>query len=149
MSRLKSFLFPVDHTEEIVRIIHSPSMVENGTVSMGAFQLTTFADGTPEEYLSVWRIKYRIPTRKNAKRIRARKEGDSLFGYASLMVSDVNGISNFSCKARVLRNDPNPTQYHVGIYYSLNGNPVSGECYDPDFMLLTLELAARCNIKRL
>lgn len=135
-------LTPVGDDEEIARLIYTPSMIEDDCVSFGAFILGRLKSGKDEEYLSVWRTKYRLPTKKKAKKVKPRQPGDVLYGYASLTVGDVHGIENDSCVAMVLNKDKDTEQYHVGIYYTLNGIPLNGASEDPDFLMLAMDLAA-------
>lgn len=128
-------LFDVDETEEVARILFAPSMVKGDRVTAGAFALTILASGDEEEYLSVWRTKFRIPTRDNVK-FKPREKGDSLFGYAQLLVSTIHKQDIANCQARVKRDSPNQNAYHVGVYYTLNSKLIVGKHMPKELLLL-------------
>ncbi len=135
--------YRVDEAEEIARILFEPSMLEGADrISRNAFFLERLKSGNWEDYLSVWRTLYRVPTRENAGRIKPRKPLDRLYGYATLDVGTVQSAGEgLQVDAQVYRTDRDPKAYHVGIYYTLNDEPVKGECDDVDFMELTMILA--------
>lgn len=141
---MASDLYEVDEIEEIARILFEPSMVErDDRISHNAFFLERMNSGDWEKYLSVWRTLYRVPTRDNAKTIKARRPGDKLYGYGTLSVRVVHSAGiGLDAEARVYRESKNPKAYHVGIFYTLDQKPIKGECDDPDFLELTMNLAA-------
>lgn len=132
MKQSGSNLIQVDDDEHVARIIFSPSMVVDGELTFTAFCLVKLASGTPEDYLSVWRTKLKTPAKDNVT-FRPRKPEDSLYGYADLHVKKCHEISHegYSGLVRVKSKD----HFHAGIYYTKDGTPVVGECYDPDFMI--------------
>lgn len=129
-------LFDVDESEDVARIIFAPSMVKDDRVTINAFALTILPSGDEEEYLSVWRTKYRIPSRENVN-FKPRTEGDNLYGYAKLSVSTIHQQDIANCKARVKRQSVKQDAYHVGIYYTLNSELIIGK-YMPKELLLLL-----------
>lgn len=133
-------LFDVDETEEVARILFAPSMVKGGRVTAMAFALTILASGDDEEYLSVWRIKIRVPNRENAN-FPPREKNDTLYGYAVLTVAMIHkqDIANFT--ARVKRKSRNPNTHHVGIYYTLNSKQIIGKHMPPGLLLLLGRIA--------
>lgn len=133
-------LYDVDETEEVARILFSPSMVSEGRISRSAFFLERLDSGDWEDYLSVWRTLYKIPSRDNVK-FPPRKTGDDLYGYASLKVSTIHAQNILGCKAIVRRMSKNERHYHVGIFYQLFEKPIIGKCDSPHFMALTMALA--------
>lgn len=128
-------LFDVDEAEDVARILFTPSMVKGDRVTAGAFALTILASGDEEEYLSVWRTKFRIPTRDNVK-FKPREKEDSLFGYAQLSVSTIHKQDVANCKAIVKRDSPKENAYHVGVYYTLNEIQIVGKHMPKELLLL-------------
>ncbi len=140
MSDKSKELFDVDEAEDVARILFAPSMVKGDRVTASAFALTILASGDEEEYLSVWRTKYRIPTRENVS-FKPRKEGDSLFGYAKLSVSTIHKQDIANCKARVKRQSPKPSAYHVGVFYTLDSKQIVGVQMPKELILLLSRLS--------
>lgn len=132
--------YDVDESEEVARILFSPSMVCGERISRNAFFLERLKSGVWEKYLSVWRTLYKIPTRENVT-FSPRIAGDEVYGYATLIVGTIHSQNILDCMARVRRNVKNEKHYHVGVYYELSSQPVVGECDDPSFMALTMALA--------
>lgn len=134
-------LLTLDEEEKIARIIFAPSMILDGRISPSAFFLSVMKDGTIEEYISVWRLALKIPSRQTV-RFAPRKSGDSLYGYARLEVADCHHtvVRDYGCRVKV--NPRSPNQYHAGIYYTGYAPASVGECSDPIFMMLASRLAA-------
>lgn len=133
-------LYDVNESEEVARILFSPTMVSEGRISRNAFFLEKLKSGKWEPYLSVWRTKFRVPSEDNVK-FPPRTPGDELYGYATLTVATIHAQDLTDCKARVKRNVKDCNYYHVGVYYTLNDMPIVGECDEPEFMALTKALA--------
>ena len=135
--------YDVDENEEIARILFEPSMIEDDDrISRNAFFLERLPSGKWEKYLSVWRTRYKVPTRENAKDIKPRKPLDKLFGYGTLNVGFVHfACIDLSVTAKVWRTKPNEEEHHVGIFYTLKEEPIIGESDNPDFIELTMILA--------
>lgn len=133
-------LYDVDDTEEVARVLFSPTMANEGRISRNAFFLEKLKSGKWESYLSVWRTKFRIPSKENVT-FPPRNPDDELYGYATIMVETIHNQDILGCIARVKGNSKDCNHYHVGIYYTLNAEPVVGECDDPGFMALTKALA--------
>ena len=128
----------IDDIENIARVLYSPLLVEDGVVSASAFHLRNLK--RPEEYVSVFRHDYVIPTLKNTSFIRV-PEDNEMYGYALLNVGKCRGISFKEIKTEVLPhpNEKNPS--HAGIHYNKGNETIKGICIDPDFMIITQMLA--------
>ncbi len=137
---MASKLYDVDESEEVARVLFSPTMVNEGRVSRNAFFLEKLKSGKWEPYLSVWRTKFLTPTKENVT-FPPRNPGDELYGYATIDVETIHNQDILDCSARVKRNSKDCNHYHVGVYYTLNSTPIVGECDDPGFMALTKALA--------
>lgn len=133
-------LYDVDESEEVARILFSPSMVNEERISRNAFFLELLNSGEWEDYLSVWRTLYRVPTRKNVN-FPPRTLGDEVYGYATLKVGTIHAQDVLDCTARVKRMTKKEDHYHVGIFYELSARPIVGKCDSPSFMALTMALA--------
>lgn len=135
--------YDVDESEEIARVLFSPSMIDgDDRISRNAFFLERLPSGDWDEYLSVWRTLYKIPTRENASFINPRTSRDKLFGYGTLTVKGVHSsYEDLKVSAKVYRTKSNPKEFHVGIFYTLDEVPIKGECHDADFIELTMNLA--------
>lgn len=131
--------------EAIGRLVFSPSMVVDNRLSPTAFKLRILNSG-PEEYVSVWRIDYVIPTRENA--IRAPKDNE-LFGYASIKAGECR---NITLGGIVVEVKPHPTKtypFHAGIHFYKAGIPIKGACEEPGFIGVSKILANRCTLVRI
>lgn len=133
-------LYDIDESEEVARILFSPTMVQEGRISRNAFFLEQLHNGRWETYLSVWRTLHKIPTRENVT-FPPRTPGDEVFGYATLNVGTIHSQDRMNCTARVKRNVPKEDHYHVGIYYELAQQPIVGQCDAVSFIALTMALA--------
>lgn len=135
--------YDVDDSEEIARILFTPSMIDGGDrISRNAFFLERLPSGKWESYLSVWRTLYKRPSRENASFIKPRKPADKLFGYGTLSVGFVHSSDKgLDASAKVYRTKSNPEEHHIGIFYTLNDLPIKGSCDDLDFLELTTILA--------
>jgi hypothetical protein len=134
----------IDESEDIARIIFSPSMVEEGKVSASAFFMDDLKSG-PEEYVSVWRLGRRVPTKDNVK-FSPRHDGDTLVGYATLNVSACHKIDFTECKASIKPHPSKQNPAHAGIHYTKGACRLIGKCQDPDFLMLTTILANMCTL---
>lgn len=140
-----SYFQVIDDKEDIGRIIFAPSMVCDDKVSPSAFYMVQLKNGNPEDYVSVWRLALKTPSRDNVK-FPPRNPEDSLFGYASLKVRDCHTASFNNHKCSIMVNPNSPNQFHAGIYYSNGDMPIIGRCYEPSFLLLTSYLAEKSEL---
>jgi hypothetical protein len=134
----------IDESEDIARIIFSPSMIEDGKVSASAFFMDDLMSG-PEEYVSVWRLKYRVPSMDNVK-FSPRHDGDKLVGYATLNVSACHKTDYIECKAHIKPHPSKRNSAHAGIHYTKGACRIIGKCQNPDFLMLTTILANICTL---
>lgn len=128
----------IDDKEEIARVIFSPFMVEDGDVSPSAFNLRNLTP--PEEYVSVFRHNYFVPTVENIQRITPPKD-NIIYGYARLIVGICRHISYKDILINVLSHSSHRSPYHAGIHFSKSGIDVKGKCEDPDFLIVRRMLA--------
>jgi hypothetical protein len=139
--------YAVDESEEVARILFSPSMVVEDRISRNAFFLERLKSGAWEDYLSVWRTLYKMPSKNNVA-IPPRTEGDSVYGFASLTVATIHAQDCLNCSARVYRMSKEERHFHVGVFYELLGNPIVGKCDAPAFMALTMALANEAKLNK-
>ncbi len=131
-------------SEDIARILFSPSMLEDGRIAPSAFFLCDLPNG-PESYISVWRSTYQRPSPENVT-FKARKAGDSLAGYALISVSDCLATCHGDYTTEV-RPHPNPKlPVHAGIHISKGVIPVKGACYEPGYVMLATMIAHKCSL---
>ena len=124
--------------ENIARGILSPKMVEDGDVSPSAFFLRDLKPR--EEYVSVSRHNYIIPTPEYLSKIRVPK-GNTLYGYALINVGICRAITHKDILIDVLSHPSPQDPFHAGIHYSKSGNAIKGACADPDFIIVAGMLA--------
>lgn len=129
----------IDETEPISRILFCPSMVDNGRVSPTAFELDELERG-PENYVSLFLLNIFSPTKENCAKLRARKEGDVLYGYATSVINKCSGITYDDIVLSFKRHDRN-TAGHIGLHYSKGSKAIKGKCIDPSFLILTKLIA--------
>lgn len=137
--------YEIDEKEEIARVVFAPSMINGDRVSSTAFELVDEINGSPEDYLSVWRTLIRIPSHKTVK-FPPRTPGDKLYGYATLNTKEVNDINYDGCTSHVWSEIPHKNNFHVGIYYELDGNPVAGRSNDLRMDMVTSILASKSQL---
>ena len=131
-------------SEDIARILFSPSMLENDRIAPSAFFLCDLPGG-PESYISVWRSTYLCPSPENVT-FKARKAGDSLAGYALISVSDCLATCHRDYTTEV-RPHPSPKfPAHAGIHVSKGAIPVIGACYEPGYVMLATMIAHKCSL---
>ena len=131
----------IDETEPITRVLFCPSMVDNGRVSPTAFELDNLDRG-PEKYVSLFLLNIFIPTKDNCAILRARKEGDELYGYATSVISKCSGITYDDIVLNFKRHDRN-TAGHIGLHYSKGEKAIKGKCIDPSFIIITKMIASQ------
>ena len=90
MSEIQLPLQNITDEENIARVILSPMMVEDDEVSPSAFFLRDLKP--PEDFVSVFRHNYIIPTPENVSMIRV-PEGNILYGYALINVGICRNIT--------------------------------------------------------
>ncbi len=129
----------IDETEPITRILFCPSMVDNGRVSPTAFELEDLERG-PEKYVSLFLLNIFSPTKENCAKLRARKEGDVLYGHATSVINKCSGITYDDIVLNFKRHDRN-TAGHIGLHYSKGEKAIKGKCIDPSFILITKMIA--------
>lgn len=125
--------------ERISRVLFCPSMVENGRVSPTAFELNDLERG-PETYVSLYLLSLFQPTKENCEKIRARKEGDVLYGYAVSIINKCRNIVYDGISISFKKHDKHNAG-HIGLHYSNGGRAIKGKCYDPSFIIITRLIA--------
>lgn len=133
----------IAETEELARIIFSPSMVEDGQVSPSAFFMENLRNG-PETYISVWRSCYITPSPENIT-IKPRQKGDSLVGYAVISVSDCCNICYEDYEMYVKPYPSNRNPAHAGIHVNKGTEMIKGNCLDPSYLILAMMIAQKCS----
>lgn len=139
MSNAQSAPFKVDDDEDIARIVFSPSMIEDGAVSPSAFFLRDLRK--PEDYVSVFRYKYMVPTFENVSEILHAPKENIIYGYALLKSGKCRNISYKDIIIDVLSHSSPSNPFHAGIHFSRSGAPIKGSCIDPDYLIITRMLA--------
>ena len=124
--------------EQIASIIFSPSMIINGDVSPTAFQLRMLKK--PEDYVSVFRENYLIPTRANVDMIKPPAD-NIVYGYASLKVQKCRGVGFNGVSIDVLAHPNARNPFHAGIHFSKDGMAIKGTCRLPEFIVVASRLA--------
>lgn len=138
MSEIQLPLQNITDEENIARVILSPMKVEDDEVSPSAFFLRDLKP--PEDFVSVFRHNYIIPTPENVSMIRV-PEGNILYGYALINVGICRNITYKDIMIDVLSHPSQRNPYHAGIHYSKSGNAIKGSCADPDFIIVAGMLA--------
>lgn len=138
MSDVQTLPNEINDEENIARVVFSPMMVEDGDVSPTAFNLRDLKK--PEEYISVFRHDYLVPTIKNVSMIHP-PENNTIYGYALLNVGICRNVSFKDIMTDVLYHPSKSNIYHAGIHFSKSGTDIKGSCIDPDFIIVTQMLA--------
>lgn len=128
----------ISNDEDIARVVFSPSMVEDGEISPSAFFLRDLR--IPEDYVSVFRHNYIVPTLENVSMIHPPKD-NSIYGYALLKVSFCRQVSHKDIVLSVLSHPSKSNPFHAGIHFSKSGVAIKGTCMDPDFIIVAGILA--------
>ena len=128
----------INDRENIARLVFSPMMVEDGKVSPSAFFLRNLK--SPENYVSVLRHDYIVPTHENVSMIHPPKD-NIIYGYALINVGVCRNITHKNIMIDVLSHPNQNNKYHAGIHYSKLGRAIKGECTDPDFIIVAGMLA--------
>lgn len=144
MSEIQSVPQDVTNEENIARVILSPMMVEDEDVSPSAFFLRDLKP--PEDFVSVIRHNYMMPTPENVSMIRVPK-GNTLYGYALINAGICRNITYKDIMIEVLSHPTKKNPYHAGIHYSKSGNAIKGSCTDPDFIIVAGMLANKSELK--
>lgn len=129
----------IDDSEPISRILFAPSMVDKGCVSPTAFELNDLPKG-PEKYVSLFLLNIFQPTKDNCINFHARKEGDSLYGYAVSIINKCKDITYDGISILFQRHDKN-TPGHIGLHYSKEGKYLKGESANPTLIIITKLIA--------
>lgn len=140
MSDVQTIPNEIDNEENIARVVFSPMMIEDGEISPSAFYLRDLRK--PEDYVSVFRHDYLIPTVENVSMIHPPKD-NIIYGYALLNVGICRKISHKDIMLDVLSHPNQSNPYHAGIHFSKSGIALTGKgsCIDPDFIIVTGMLA--------
>lgn len=131
--------------EDVARILFSPSHIYEGRVSPKAFKLEMLKGGA-EDYVSV--LRYDAEQLEEVSSVfRPRKEGDTRYGYTSLLVRDIRSL-DAELDNRDVTVQPKPSKrlpYHAGIFLSIDGKIQTAEAVSPDIDYFQKELAMLCN----
>lgn len=139
MSKTAIYEKEIDDSEPISRILFCPSMVVDGCVSPTAFELDDLERG-PEAYVSLFLLNIFKPTKANCIKLHARKEGDTLHGYAISVISKCKDIAFDGISIYFKRHDRN-TAGHIGMHFSKEGRTIKGRSTDPSFIIMTRLIA--------
>lgn len=129
----------IGDSEPIFRILFCPSMVVDGCVSPTAFELDDLERG-PETYISLFLISIFPPTKENCINFRARRAGDSLYGYATSFINKCKDIAYDGISLLFKMHDKS-TAGHIGMHYSKDGRYIKDKCLDPSFLIMTKLIA--------
>ena len=138
MSEVQSLPQNINDEENIARVVFSPMMVEDDEISPSAFFLRDLK--LPEDYVSVFRHNYIIPTPENMSMIHPPKN-NTIYGYALINVGICRNITYKGIMINVLSHPNQRNPYHAGIHYSKLGCAIKGACADPDFIIVAGMLA--------
>lgn len=138
MSEQQSIPTVITNDESIARIVFSPKMVEDDELSPSAFFLRNLRP--PEDYVSVFRYNYVIPTIETVSMIHPPKN-NTIYGYALINVGVCRNITYKDIMIDVLSHPTHNNPYHAGIHYSKSGCGIKGACTDPDFLIVASMLA--------
>lgn len=129
--------------EEILARYLARCLYVNGRVMPGAFHLRVFRDGTREEYVSVDRASYRLPTRDYLP-ASLKKKGAA--GYASLRAGEVAAMESHGVGIEIKAEASEANPYHAGIFYRdiQEGTLIIGESADAGYLELSVALADMC-----
>lgn len=138
MSEVRPLPQYIDDEENIARVVFSPMMVEDDEVSPSAFFLRDLKP--PEDYVSVFRHNYMVPSLENVSMIHPPKD-NTIYGYALINVGICRNITYNDIMIDVLSHPNQKNPYHAGIHYSKSGSAIKGACADPDFIIVAGMLA--------
>lgn len=113
-------------------------MVEDNEISPSAFFLRDLKP--PEDYVSVFRHNYMVPTPENISMIHPPKK-NTIYGYALINAETCRRITFKDIMIDVLSHPGRRNPYHAGIHYSKAGNAIKGACTEPDFLIVARMLA--------
>lgn len=129
----------VSDEESIARVIFSPMMIEDDSVSPSAFFLRNLKR-QPEDYVSVFRCDHMVPTLKNVSMIHP-PTNNTIYGYALLNVGFCRSVTYKDIAVDVLSHPSQNNKFHAGIHYSKSSTAIKGACTDPDFIVVAGMLA--------
>ncbi len=138
MSEVPSLPQNINNEENVARVVFSPMMVEDNEISPSAFFLRDLKP--PEDYVSVFRHNYMVPTFENVSMIHTPKN-NTICGYALLNVGICRNITYNDIMIDVLSHPNQKNPYHAGIHYSKSGSTIKGACAEPDFLIVAGMLA--------
>jgi hypothetical protein len=101
----------------------------------------------PEDYVSVFRLRYFVPTKENITMIRPPQH-NTIYGYAMLNVGICRQISYNDIMVDVLSHASEHNPSHAGIHYTKSGTAIKGVCVEPDFLIVTRMLANNATLQR-
>ena len=134
--------------EDVARIIFSPSYIYNGRVAPTAFRWEILPSGTVEDYISVLRGDV-SNLDAETRSFKARKEGDTRYGYALLKVGkirDIHIISEQQVNADVKAFPSKKFPSHAGIVADIDGKRITAVSpITPELMMLQKKLAMLCS----
>lgn len=146
-------ILSLDHvgdSENVARVIFSPSYIYKGRVAPTAFKWDILPSGDAEDYISVLREDGRDLS-ELTKSFKPRVEGDKRYGYALLNAGDIRSISDSKLLEEDTRVDvlPYPSKRyanHAGIKMMVKGITVTAlSPISTEIMTVQKELAMKCS----
>lgn len=138
----------VGSEENVARIIFSPSYIFDGRVSPTAFRWEILPSGTEEDYISVLRGDV-SNLDAETRSFKARKEGDTRYGYTLLNVGKIRNIRVIfeqKVNADVMAFPSKKFPSHAGIVANIDGRRVTAiNMITPEVMMLQKKLAMLCS----
>ena len=134
-------------SEDVARIIFSPSYIYKGRVSPTDFRWEVLTSGQAEDYISVLRGEV-SKLDSQTKTFRARTEGDYRYGYALLRAGKIRGIcfDGIDCSIDVLPFPSKAHPNHAGIVAEIDNELVTALTpVSPEVMMIQKELATLCS----
>lgn len=132
-------------SENVARILFSPSHIYEGRVSPKAFRLEVLKSGA-EDYISV--LRYDAEQLEQVSSIfRPRTEGDTRYGYTYLNVRDIRLLGE-EIENRDVAILPKPSKrlpFHAGIFVSIDGKLQTADDMSPELDYFQKELAMLCD----
>ena len=112
--------------EDVARIIFSPSYIYNGRVAPTAFRWEILPSGTVEDYISVLRGNV-SNLDAETRSFKARKEGDTRYGYALLKVGKIRDIHIYFQKRILQLYNSKPTflVHYFCVFHFIDGDALS------------------------
>lgn len=120
----------VDDSEQLARVIFSPSMESGGIVNYAAYTLT-LAD---EQGVSMWRLIEDAPTRETTRHMHPRVEGDEITGYGEISATDCKAAVTSSFTLDIHVGKKANRRKHAELRLSYQEAPVTGDADYPGLM---------------